>query len=87
MKHPVKSGGKNPARRLNLERIYKSTDPAVTRFMVRCMMEELSNAKPGSVRDALEASDRIALRTAREFPHLLSPHQRALLEESQTAAV
>lgn len=67
MKHPAKSGRNNPARHLNLERIYKSNNPAVTRFMVRCMVEELANANPGSVRDALAASDRIALRTAREF--------------------
>ena len=84
---PAKSGRNNPARHLNLERIYKSNNPAVTRFMVRCMMEELANAKPGSVRDALAASDRIALRTAREFPHLLPAHQRALLDEPQAAAV
>lgn len=87
MKHPAKSGRNNPARHLNLEGIYKSKNPAVTRFMVRCMVEELANAKPGSVRDALAASDRIALRTAREFPHLLPEHQRALLDEQQAAAV
>lgn len=87
MKHSAKSGRNHPARRLNFEPVYASSDPAVKNYLIRCLLEELRDAKPGSMSDVLAASDRLALRVARRFPHLLPPDQRALLDEPQAVAV
>ena len=75
MKHHAKP---RTTRRLNLDPIYNSSDPAVKSYLFKCLREELRGQ-----RNIIQASDRIALRMANKFSHLLPPDQRALLHAPQ----
>lgn len=76
--HRSRDASAGGTRKLCLDQIYDSTDPAVQEFTRQACLEELSGASP---KNFFQAYDRAVMRVAHQFSHLLPPDQQALLHQ------